>query len=38
MVDTKGEKVGEVANLTSTGDKPKFKYMWSFKMKDDTQK
>ncbi len=38
MVDSKGEKVGEIANLTSTGDKPKIHYIWSFKMKDDTKK
>ena len=38
LVDDNGEKVGEVAKLSPTGDKPKFVYMHSFKMKDDTKK
>ena len=38
IVDDKGEKVGEVANLSSQGDKPEFKMVCSFRMKDDTVK
>ena len=38
LVDDNGDKVGEVAKLAPTGDKPKFHAAWTFKMKDDTQK
>ena len=36
IVDDKGEKVGEVANLSSKGDKPYIRYISSCRMKDDT--
>ena len=35
LVDDKGEKVGQVAQLS--GDKPWFNYVKTFRMKDDTQ-
>ena len=38
LVDDSGEKVGEVAKLSPTGDKPKFAWAKTFRMKDDTQK
>ena len=38
IVDEKGEKVGQVMNLSQTGDKPLFVQVWTLKMKDDTQK
>ncbi len=38
IVDDKGETVGQVINLSQTGDKPRFNQVWSLKMKDDTQK
>ena len=38
LVDDNGDKVGEVAKLSPTGDKPEFCMAWTFKMKDDTQK
>ncbi len=38
MVDTKGKKVGKVMKLSPTGDKPRFVYVHTFTMKDDTQK
>ena len=37
LVDDNGDKVGEVAKLAPTGDKPKFHAAWTFKMKDDTK-
>ncbi len=37
LVDDNGDKVGEVAKLAPTGDKPEFKMVWTFRMKDDTQ-
>ncbi len=38
IVDDKGETVGQIMNLSQTGDKPLFVQVWTFKMKDDTQK
>ena len=38
IVDDRGETVGHVMNLSQTGDKPKFAYIRTFKIKDDTQK
>ncbi len=37
LVDNNGDKVGEVAKLSPTGDKPRFDMVWTFKMKDDTK-
>ena len=37
LVDDRGEKVGQVAQLTQQDDKPEFMYIMSFKMKDDTK-
>ncbi len=37
IVDDKGDKVGEVVKLAPTSDKPKFEYICSFKVKDDTK-
>ena len=36
LVDDNGDKVGEVMNLSQTGDKPEFKIVCTFKMKDNT--
>ena len=38
IVDDKGKTVGQVINLSQTGDKPEFYYIHSFRMQDDTQK
>ncbi len=38
IVDDKGEKVGQVANLSTKGDKPEFRMVCTFRMKDDTAK
>ena len=38
IVDDKGETVGQVMNLSQTGDKPKFEWVCTLKIKDDTQK
>ena len=38
IVDDKGETVGQVANLSTKGDKPEFSMVCSFRMKDDTVK
>ncbi len=38
LVDDNGDTVGQVANLTQTGDKPIFVQVWSMRMKDDTIK
>ena len=38
LADNRGETVGQVMNLSQTGDKPKIHYIWSLKVKDDTQK
>ncbi len=38
LVDDNGDKVGEVAKLSPTGDKPEFTWVCTFRMKDDTQK
>lgn len=38
LVDNNTKKVGEVINLTQSGDKPQFTYVHSFKMADDTKK
>ncbi len=38
IVDEKGATVGQVMNLSQTGDKPRFVQVWTFRMKDDTQK
>lgn len=38
LVDKNNNHVGQVINLSQTGDKPRFKQIWSLKMKDDTQK
>ena len=38
IVDNNTKKVGEVINLTQSGDKPQFTYVHSFKMADDTKK
>ena len=38
LVDDKDDKVGQVMNLSQTGNKPQFKRIWSLKVKDDTQK
>ena len=38
IADDKGETVGQVINLSQTGDKPRFVKVWTFRMKDDTQK
>ena len=35
LVDDNGEKVGEVAKLSPIGDKPKFAWAKTFRMKDD---
>ena len=37
IVDDNGDKVGQVAKLSQTGDKPEFVYIISLRMKDDTQ-
>ena len=37
IVDDKGETVGQVINLSQTGDKPRFDMVWTFKMKDNTK-
>ena len=37
LVDDRGAKVGQVAQLTQQDDKPEFMYIMSFKMKDDTK-
>ena len=37
LVDEKGETVGQVLNLSQTGDKPQFVKIWTLKMKDDTK-
>ena len=36
LVDDKGETVGQVMNLSQTGDKPKFVWVSTFRMKDNT--
>ena len=38
LVDDNGDKVGEVVKLSPTGDKPEFKMVCTFKIKDDTKK
>ena len=38
IVDYNGETVGQVMNLSQTGDKPRFVCIYTLKMKDDTQK
>ncbi len=38
LVDNTGDKVGEVAKLSPTGDKPRFEWVSTLKMKDDTQR
>ena len=38
IVDDRGETVGQVMNLSQTGDKPEFIRAWTFRMQDDTQK
>ncbi len=38
IADYKGNTVGQVMNLSQTGDKPKIRGIWSLKIKDDTQK
>lgn len=38
IVDDKGNKVGQVMNLSQTGDKPEFNWVRTFRMKYDTQK
>ena len=38
LTDDKGETVGQVMNLSQTGDKPRFDMVWTLRMKDDTQK
>ena len=38
LVDDKGETVGQVAKLSPQNDKPYIRYIYSFKMKDDTIK
>ena len=37
LVDDKGETVGQVMNLSQTGDKPEFTWVCTFRMKDDTK-
>ena len=37
IVDDKGETVGQVMNLSQTGDKPNFRMVYTLKIKDDTQ-
>ena len=37
MADDKGEKVGQVAQLSPQGDKPYFKMVHTFRMKDVTK-
>ena len=37
IVDDKGETVGQVINLSQTGDKPKFEWVRTLRIKDDTQ-
>ena len=37
IVDYNGEKVGQVINLSQTGDKPGFVQIWTLRMKDDTK-
>lgn len=38
IADDKGEIVGQVINLSQTKDKPKFEWVKTFKMKDETNK
>ena len=38
IVDDRGETVGQVMNLSQTGDKPEISFICSLKVKDDTQK
>ena len=37
LIDDKGETVGQVMNLSQTGDKPRFVYICTLKIKDDTK-
>lgn len=37
LVDDNGNKVGQVMNLSPTGDKPRFNWVRTLKIKDDTQ-
>ena len=37
LVDKNNNHVGQVINLSQTGDKPRFKQIWSLKIKDDTK-
>ena len=38
LTDENNQTVGQVTKLAPAGDKPKFKQVWSLKMKDDTDK